>query len=191
MDDLWRFSSQARKGVAVQLHGSSSSQLDRELHEATQLEVQRVAQGAAPGRGSRQGAGVLDTPPALQPLLRHKTSCDRRCFCLPHQQRAFVVEAVDPDGLDRIARNVKAHMDAFTVRLGEILADSLFAGVPRSCGSRVPQRTPCLPWFRCGVWPRTGSTSWSRHSPVAHRRASSPSAGRPLGSMRSLYRCSG
>jgi hypothetical protein len=127
-EDLWRLSRSLRNSLASVSGGSSDPGLDVEVWEATLEEVRRgwllePADEASldkalgcwiPSRrfGIRQSAKLRVIDDFAASLVNDALSAE---------------ESVDPDGLDRIAVNAKAHLDAFTAPLTSRPASSPFA----------------------------------------------------------------
>jgi hypothetical protein len=131
-EDLWRLSRRLRRDLAAAAGGSSEPSLDEEVWEATLEEVRR--------------GWLLE--PASEEVLDSSLGCwiPSRRFGIRQSKKLRVIddfaaslindalsaeETVDPDGLDRIAVNAKAHMDAFTAPLSARPCSSPFVSAVR------------------------------------------------------------
>ena len=131
-EDLWRRSRNARAEVAAEARGSGDPILDREVLEAS---LDEAAKGWLKG-------------PIAPEVLDREIGCwvPSRRFGIRQGKKMRVIddyaaskindtlaasEAVDPDGLDRIGANAKAHMEAFTAAEAMVPADSPFRGLAR------------------------------------------------------------
>ena len=129
IQDLWRSCKEVQSKIMERRRGAEDGDLDAQVHAATLKEVERgwlSGPHTASDLDKRLGRWV----PSRRFGVRQgdKVRCIDDFAASGINDALSAVETVDPDGLDRIAVNVRAHMDAFTAPEEHRPKSSPFAG---------------------------------------------------------------